>query len=73
MTLNDLLKRIENYPKGFQFTLPYNEMTEKQKDNCRILINMAKKKKIIKSISVGAGWNNDGSFDCFQNETFERI
>ncbi len=73
MTYNDLLKRIEKYPTGFQFTLPYNEMTEKQKRACFSLMKMAIDKKLVKSVSVGAGWNDDGNFDGFQNETFKRI
>lgn len=28
---------------------------------------------LIESISIGAGWNDDGTFDAFQCETFRRI
>lgn len=72
MTFNDLLKRIENYPIGFQFTLPYNQMTEKQRRDTYKLMETAQKKGLVKSISIGAGWDLDGSFNPFQNETFER-
>ena len=36
-------------------------------------MKMAIDKKLVKSVSIGAGWNDDGNFDGFQNETFERI
>lgn len=73
MTVNDLIQRIENYPVGFEFTIPYNQMTEKQNRDINKILRIAQDKNLIKSISIGAGWDKDGSFNCFQNETFRRI
>ena len=72
MTIQDLLNRIEGYPKGFEFTLPYNKMTEKQQRDIHKLMKIAEKKGLVESISIGAGWDEDGTFNGFQNETFKR-
>lgn len=73
MTVQDLIDRIESYPKGFEFTLPYNRMTEKQRQDIFKVMRAATKKGLVKSISIGAGWDEDGSFNGFQNETFRRV
>ena len=72
MTVQDLVNRIESYPKGFEFTLPYNRMTEKQRQDMFKVMRAAEKKELVESISIGAGWDEDGSFNPFQNETFRR-
>ncbi len=73
MTMEDLLKRIESYPKGFEFTLPYNKMTKAVRNTAYELTKKATDLGLIESISTGAGWNDDGTFDGFQCETFRRI
>lgn len=73
MTVEDLIKRIKSYPTGFEFTIPYNQMTEKQKRDMNKILKIAQDKNLIKSVSIGAGWDKDYSFNCFQNETFRRI
>ena len=73
MTVGDLVKRIESYPTGFEFTIPYNQMTEKQNRDMNKILKIAQDKNLIESVSIGAGWDKDGSFNCFQNETFRRI
>ena len=67
MTVEDLIKRIERYPTGFEFTIPYNQMTEKQKRDMNKILKIAQDKNLIKSVSIGAGWDKDCSFNCFQN------
>lgn len=73
MTVENLVKRIESYPTGFEFTIPYNQMTEKQKWGMNKVLKIAQNKNLIESVGIGAGWDRDGSFNCFQNETFRRI
>ena len=73
MTVQDLVDRIESYPKGFEFTLPYNQMTEKQQRDIYKIMKIATDKGYVKSVSIGDGWDKDGSFNCYQNETFRRI
>ena len=73
MTVQDLIDRIESYPKGFEFTLPYNKMTEKQKRDMFKIMEIARERGLVKSISIGAGWDEDGNFNPFQNETYRRV
>ena len=73
MTVADLLARIESYPKGFEFTLSYNQMTEKVRKDTHKIMRLATEKGLVKSISIGAGWDVDGTFNPFQNETFKRL
>ena len=72
-TFDALLERVKKYPKGFQFSFPYGEMPEKVRQNATRFAQTAINKGLIKSVSIGAGWNSDGSFDGFQKEIFERI
>lgn len=73
MTVGDLIKRIESYPTGFEFTIPYNRMTEKQNRDMNKILKIAQDKNLIESVSIGAGWDENGTFNAFQNETFRRI
>lgn len=73
MTFNDLIKRIESYPKGFKFTLYYNQMKEKTKTDAIKLMRIAVNKGLVESVEIGAGWNADGNFNLCQNETFKRL
>lgn len=73
MTVETLINRIKKYPKGFRFTLPYHEMTDSVRESAYKITNIAKNMGLIKSVSIGAGWNKDGEFDTFMSETFERI
>ena len=73
MTVADLLAKIESYPKGFEFTLPYNKMTEKVREDTHKIMRLATDKGLVESIAIGAGWDADGTFNGFQNETFKRL
>ena len=72
-TVQDLIKRVESYPKGFRFTFPYYEMENEVRENAIKFARLIIDKGLVKSVSIGAGWNLDGKFDGFQTETFERI
>lgn len=71
--MKDLLQRIDNYPKGFRFTLQYNKMTNKVRSDAHKLMKMAVEQGLIKSVEIGAGWDEDGTFNGYQNETFMRV
>lgn len=73
MTVADLLAKIKSYPKGFEFTLPYNKMTDKIRKDIHKIMKMATEQGLVKSVKIGAGWDEDGTFNPFQNETFKRL
>ena len=72
MTIDDLVQRIKGYPKGFRFTIPYNKMTEKTRNDAHKVMKLAVDQGLIESIEIGAGWDDDGTFNGYQNETFVR-
>ena len=72
MTVNDLLDRIRKYPKGFRFTLQYNQMTDKIRKDVYKIMKMAIDQGLVESVEIGAGWDEDGTFNGYQNETFVR-
>lgn len=73
MTVEDCIQKITRYKKGFQFMLPYNQMDERTRIAAYKVTRIAEERGLIKSVFIGAGWNEDGSFNGFQNETFVRI
>lgn len=64
----NLIKKIESYSIGFEFTLKYYEMTEGEKRVIDTLMNDCIKRGLIKSISMGLSL-----FGEVTAETFRRI
>ncbi len=73
MTVANLVKQIERYPIGIEFTIQYNQMSKEQQKEIKEVLKIAQLNNLIESISIGAGWDEDGTFNSFQNETFRRI
>jgi len=72
MKVDDLIKKIKEYPKGFRFTLPYDKMTEKVRNDAHKVMQIAIDQELIECVSIGAGWDEDGTFNGYQNAIFVR-
>ncbi|ADL36093.1 hypothetical protein bpr_II155 (plasmid) [Butyrivibrio proteoclasticus B316] len=74
--LNSALDRIKNYPKGFEFTIKYSEISSKAKLNAlELVLNKARELKYIKSIAIGhsmADLTGESGRFCSE-ETFKRL
>lgn len=68
----EYISRITNYHKGFQWTFPYCRMKRETRNACKLVANEAIKRGLIKSVSIGAGWDEDGNW-IETEETFERV
>ena len=71
-TFEDCIRKIESYKKGFTFTIHYNRMDEKTHKAMAKVMDIAEKRGLVEGIEIGAGWDDDGSFNCFQNVTYVR-
>lgn len=60
-------KRIENYPKGFRFTLHINEIPAAKMRALRVLTDDCIKEGILESVSIGLDIHGE-----IVDETFER-
>lgn len=64
----EYMDRIRNYPKGFEFTLPYWKMTKQIRNAIDIITRDAEKEHLIESISIGISLDLEET-----EETFKRI
>lgn len=73
--LMEYVNTIRRYKKGFEFTLPYYEMTDGELNAMKWIVKKAEKLKLIKSVSIGLSFEDvrgeSGRF-CSE-ETFRRI
>lgn len=66
----EYISRIEKMPKGYKWHVPYYKMKPAVKRAMDVLTQEATKRGLIKSISIGMGWNDEGDF-VDTEETFE--
>ena len=63
-------KKIEGYPKGFQWTMEWYKIPTGKANSLKIILSDCMKAGLIKSVSIGYGIDN-GLVET--EETFERI
>ena len=61
-------QKIENYTKGFKFTVYYNEMPAPKRRAMEYLLEDCEKEGLIESVSIGVALNGDRA-----DETFVRL
>lgn len=73
--LMEYVNTIRKYKKGFEFTLPYHEMTDGQYNAMKWITNKAEELGLIRCISIGHSFEDlrgeSGRF-CSE-ETYKRI
>ena len=58
-------KKIENYKKGFEFTVYYNEMPAPKRKAMEYLLSDCEKEGLIESISIGVALNGERVDETF--------
>ena len=58
-------QKIENYPKGFKFTINYNEMPAPKRRAMEYLLSDCEKEGLIESISIGVALNSERVDETF--------
>ena len=64
----DAYNKVKNYPKGFKFTIKYNEIPTAKANAMRILIRQCCDEKLIDSIAIGVALTGEQA-----DETFVRL
>ena len=58
----EAVEKIEKYRPGFEFTIRWNAIPRAKANALRIVIQDARDKGLIKSISDDWGWDHNGEF-----------
>lgn len=61
-------QKIENYPKGFKFTVYFNQMPASKRRAMEYLLEDCRKEKLIDCISIGVALSGECT-----DETFVRL
>ena len=64
----DAHNKVKNYPKGFKFTIYYNEIPTAKANALKILLDECCKEKIIDKIAIGLTLTGECA-----DETFVRL
>ena len=61
-------QKVENYPKGFKFTINYSEIPAPKRRAMEYLLNDCKREGLIESVAIGIGLDLER-----KDETFVRL
>ena len=64
----DAYNKVKNYPKGFKFTIKYNEIPTAKANALKILLRECCDEKLLESISIGVTLTGERA-----DETFVRL
>lgn len=68
----EAMEKIRKYKPGFRFTVDFANIPEAKANGLRIVLRDACKLGLLESVAIGAGWDKDGKFNPFMDETYRR-
>lgn len=66
------MDKIKGYRPGFEFTLRYCDIPKAKANALMIVMRDACEQGLLESVTIGAGFMADGTFNPFMSETFRR-